>query len=563
MATDPKKKIKTTSTPSAKAASPKTEKPKASPKTDKPKATAKPERAKPGPKVEKPKATAKPEKAKPGPKVEKPKASPKVEKPKASAKPEKAKPGPKVEKPKASPKVEKPKASAKTEKPKPGPKRAVAKDKDSPAKPRRVTKPRRGSADFEEDPKRRKPLNYAFNTEKDSDEKPKRKPATRKPAASKTSARPSAAKTPREKSYSSPKSNTGSTRSAGKSEKPAAERTYSRTDSRKDTRTDTRTDARTDSRTDSRTDKKYPKSDSKPSYGRKSDTAAPNQASDKTASPGGKKPHRKGSYDPSRKRSLGQKPGGYRDKSAAPARKRPDTGVETIRLNRYIANAGIASRREADELIRTGLVEVNGKTITEMGYQVQPGDVVRYAGEKLNIEKPVYIVLNKPKDYITSGAESETRRSVFQLLRGAGAIRMWPVGKMDRNTTGLLLFTNDDALTKKLTMPRQGIKKIYHVFTDKNVKKEHLDKMVEGVETPEGWLKVSSAAHVIDAKDKKQVGIEVSGGRGRLARMIFEHFDYQVLKLDRVIYGGLTKKDLTRGRWRHLTSQEVTMLKML
>lgn len=234
-----------------------------------------------------------------------------------------------------------------------------------------------------------------------------------------------------------------------------------------------------------------------------------------------------------------------------------------IRLNKYIANSGICSRREADELIVTGLVEVNGVAITEMGYQVKEGDKVTYAGERITPEKPVYILMNKPKDYITTLKDPEGRRTVMSLLRGIGDARVFPVGRLDRHTTGLLLFTNDGGLSKKLTHPTFGVKKLYHVHLDKTLKAADMKKLQEGIELEDGPMKADEISYVNDGKDKKQVGIEIHSGKNRIVRRMFEHLGYEVLKLDRVLFAGLSKKDLPRGKWRHLTQQELNTLKML
>jgi 23S rRNA pseudouridine2605 synthase len=236
---------------------------------------------------------------------------------------------------------------------------------------------------------------------------------------------------------------------------------------------------------------------------------------------------------------------------------------DRMRLNKYLANAGLCSRREADEFIKSGLVEVNGEVITEMGFKVNPKDVVKYAGERLSPEKPVYVLLNKPKDFITTTKDPQGRNTVMRLIRGVGNYRVFPVGRLDRNTTGLLMFTNDGDLAKKLIHPRHNIKKLYHVHLDKNVKSEHMRALIEGVELEDGIMAADVVSYVGDGSDKKQVGIEIHSGKNRVVRRLFETLGYKVLKLDRVVFAGLTKKDLPRGRWRHLTSEEVNYLKML
>ncbi len=232
------------------------------------------------------------------------------------------------------------------------------------------------------------------------------------------------------------------------------------------------------------------------------------------------------------------------------------------RLNKFIANSGICSRREADELISSGLIEVNGEAVTEMGYQVKEGDKVTYAGERLNPEKPVYILMNKPKDFITTVKDPEGRRTVMSLLRGIGDARVFPVGRLDRHTTGLLLLTNDGNLAKKLTHPTHGVKKLYHVYLDKPLKAADMRTLLEGVNLEDGPMKADVLSYVGDGKDKKEVGIEIHSGKNRVVRRLFDHLGYDVMKLDRVLFAGLSKKDLPRGKWRHLTPQELITLKM-
>lgn len=240
-----------------------------------------------------------------------------------------------------------------------------------------------------------------------------------------------------------------------------------------------------------------------------------------------------------------------------------DPNDDSIRLNKFISNAGICSRREADELIKAGAVTVNGKIITEMGYKIKRTDLVNYGGQGLKPEKQVYILLNKPKDYITTSEDPQERRTVLELIKGACKERLYPVGRLDRNTTGLLLLTNDGELTDKITHPSFKQKKIYHVELDKPVKKEHLKAIEEGVELEDGIIKVDEINYVEDSDSKKEIGITLHSGRNRIVRRIFEHFDYKVKKLDRVYFAGLTKKDLARGRWRFLTPMEINMLKMV
>ncbi|MCC6691633.1 MAG: rRNA pseudouridine synthase [Bacteroidia bacterium] len=234
------------------------------------------------------------------------------------------------------------------------------------------------------------------------------------------------------------------------------------------------------------------------------------------------------------------------------------------RLNKYIANAGICSRREADELIRAGAVSVNGKVITEMGYKVKPDDVINYGGETLRTEKKVYVLLNKPKDFITTLDDPGNRKTVFDLVRNACKERVYPVGRLDRNTTGVLLLTNDGDLTKKLTHPKHGIKKVYHVTLDKPLSSTDLAEIAnKGVLLDDGLILPDAINYAGDGAGKKEIGIEIHSGRNRIVRRLFEHFGYTVVKLDRVVFAGLTKKELSRGRWRLLSEKEVSFLKML
>ena len=249
-------------------------------------------------------------------------------------------------------------------------------------------------------------------------------------------------------------------------------------------------------------------------------------------------------------------------KTAAPTKTREEDDG-SMRLNKYIANAGICSRREADDLISSGVVQVNGKTITEMGCRVKPTDIIKYGGQTLKKERLVYLILNKPKDYITTADDPQQRRTVLELIQGACKERVYPVGRLDRATTGLLMFTNDGDLTKKLTHPKYGVRKIYHVELDKPLKRDDMDKITEGLELEDGPIKVDEISYVANGIDKTQVGIEIHSGKNRIVRRIFEHMGYNVRKLDRVMFGSLTKKDLSRGRWRMLSDSEVGMLKMI
>ncbi len=241
--------------------------------------------------------------------------------------------------------------------------------------------------------------------------------------------------------------------------------------------------------------------------------------------------------------------------------KQVKTGEGSVRLNKLIANTGICSRREADELIAVGLISVNGKVITEMGYKVSPGDEVRYNGERLQSERKVYLLLNKPKDYITTVDDPHASRTVMELVRNACKERIYPVGRLDRNTTGVLLFTNDGDLAKQLTHPSYNKKKIYHVLLDKPISKNEMQRITEGIDLEDGFIQADAVAYA-SRENKREVGIELHSGKNRVVRRLFEALGFKVLKLDRVYFAGLTKKDLPRGRWRFLTDREIKMLKM-
>ncbi len=247
---------------------------------------------------------------------------------------------------------------------------------------------------------------------------------------------------------------------------------------------------------------------------------------------------------------------GYKDRGDAVEEK-----PEKMRLNRYIANSGVSSRREADEIIKMGLVTVNGKTITEMGYQVQPGDVVKHEGKMLRAEKHVYILMNKPKGYLTTTRDPEDRMTVMELIGSHIKERIYPVGRLDRNTTGLLLLTNDGGLADQLSHPSYNVKKIYKVELDRPLARQDFEKIGQGVQLEEGRAMVDDIAIV--SEDGKTIGIEIHIGWNRVVRRIFESLEYQVVKLDRTIYAGLDKKDLPRGKWRHLREEEVIRLKHL
>ncbi|UKT62927.1 pseudouridine synthase [Pedobacter mucosus] len=234
-----------------------------------------------------------------------------------------------------------------------------------------------------------------------------------------------------------------------------------------------------------------------------------------------------------------------------------------IRLNRYISNAGICSRRKADELIAAGVVTVNGEAVTELGLKVDPSkDLVRYNGELLKRERKVYVLLNKPKDYITTTDDPQERRTVMQLVDKASKERIYPVGRLDRNTTGLLLMTNDGDLADKLSHPKNGITKMYQIELDKSLSQGDLNKISFGLELEDGLIKPDSISYVAGGT-KKEIGIQIHSGKNRIVRRIFEHLGYNVEKLDRVVYGNLTKKDLPRGRWRYLEEHELIQIKHL
>ena len=234
---------------------------------------------------------------------------------------------------------------------------------------------------------------------------------------------------------------------------------------------------------------------------------------------------------------------------------------EPIRLNKYLANAGVCSRREADEFIEAGVVKVNGVTVTELGTKVKRSDEVHFHDQLVSIEKKVYILLNKPKDYVTTADDPQNRKTVMDLVKGACRERIYPVGRLDRNTTGVLLLTNDGELATKLTHPQFLKKKIYHVYLDKNVTAADMKQIADGIELEDGEIH-ADAVEYANETDRKQVGIEIHSGRNRIVRRIFEHLGYKVIRLDRVYFAGLTKKNVRRGDWRFLTEKEVEMLQM-
>jgi len=234
---------------------------------------------------------------------------------------------------------------------------------------------------------------------------------------------------------------------------------------------------------------------------------------------------------------------------------------EPIRLNKFLANAGVCSRREADSFIEAGVVSVNGQVVTELGTKIKRSDSVLFHDQLVSIEKKVYILLNKPKDYVTTSDDPQNRKTVMDLVKGACRERIYPVGRLDRNTTGVLLLTNDGELASKLTHPQFMKKKIYHVYLNKNVTAADMRMIADGIQLEDGEIHADAIDYASET-DRKQVGIEIHSGRNRIVRRIFESLGYKVIKLDRVFFAGLTKKNVRRGDWRYLTEQEVNMLRM-
>ena len=257
-------------------------------------------------------------------------------------------------------------------------------------------------------------------------------------------------------------------------------------------------------------------------------------------------------YDPSAKYSM-KKRIEYKETHIDPN--------EPIRLNKYLANAGVCSRREADDFIQAGVVTVNGQVVTELGTKVLRGDEVKFHDQPVTLEKKVYVLLNKPKDYVTTSDDPQQRKTVMDLVKDACPERIYPVGRLDRNTTGVLLLTNDGEMASKLTHPKFLKKKVYHVYLDKNVTMHDMQQIASGIELEDGEIQ-ADAIEYADDHDKSQVGIEIHSGKNRIVRRIFESLGYRVTKLDRVQFAGLTKKNLRRGDWRFLTEQEVDMLRM-
>ncbi len=280
-----------------------------------------------------------------------------------------------------------------------------------------------------------------------------------------------------------------------------------------------------------------------------------------------KKPRRrtekKSSFKDDRKEKGGTT-GGFKKTYSKDKFKKKETDKpekpELIRINKYIAASGICSRRDADELIKKGKVKLNDKVITELGLKVELTDKIYVNDKLISPEKKVYILINKPKDYISTVDDPHAERTVIDLIGSATKERVYPVGRLDRNTTGVLLLTNDGDLTKKLTHPSSNKKKIYHISLNKSVVRADLDRIAEGMELEDGFIKADAISYV-DA-NKKEIGIELHSGRNRIVRRIFEELGYRVVKLDRVYFAGLTKKGVTRGKWRFLAEKEISMLKM-
>ena len=261
---------------------------------------------------------------------------------------------------------------------------------------------------------------------------------------------------------------------------------------------------------------------------------------------------RTGDYDPNAKYSK-KKQIEYKEQFVDPN--------EPIRLNKFLANAGVCSRREADEFITAGVVSVNGEVVTELGTKIKRGDEVKFHDQTVSIERKIYVLLNKPKDTVTTSDDPQARRTVMDLVKGACDERIYPVGRLDRNTTGVLLLTNDGDLASKLTHPKYLKKKIYHVHLDKNLTKADMEQIAAGIQLDDGEIQADAISYTDDFK-KDEVGIEIHSGKNRIVRRIFESLGYKVVKLDRVFFAGLTKKGLRRGEWRYLTEQEVNFLRM-
>ncbi len=270
------------------------------------------------------------------------------------------------------------------------------------------------------------------------------------------------------------------------------------------------------------------------------------------------------------RKASGRQGGNFKKKSYArgnaPIRKttppKQSSDPNSIRLNKYVANSGVCSRRDADIYIAAGNVTVNGKPITEMGYKVKLTDEVKFDGRLLNPVKKEYILLNKPKDFSTTIRDEKGKRHVSGLISNASKSKLLPVDKLDKEHTGLLVFTNDGDLTKRLKSPINGLRKIYHLVLDRDLSSADLKKIQEGVAVEEKVVRIQDISY-IDNAPKREVGIEIFSSRNKILERLFEQLDYKIVKLDRVVYGGLTKKDLPRGHWRYLTDQETVNLKMV
>jgi 23S rRNA pseudouridine2605 synthase len=252
-----------------------------------------------------------------------------------------------------------------------------------------------------------------------------------------------------------------------------------------------------------------------------------------------------------------------KNEAAIAERKQAKKSDDLMRLNKYLAHAGICSRRDADVIIQSGAVTVNGVSVTEMGYKVTPTDKVVMDGQLLKTEKLQYVLLNKPKDFVTTTSDPDNKKTVMELVKHACKERIYPVGRLDVKTTGLLLFTNDGELAKKLTHPKHSVNKLYHVFLDKSLSGGDLLKLRQGLELEDGLIKPDNVEYVVGGDGKTEVGIQIHSGKNRIVRRMFEHLGYKVKKLDRVIFAGLNKKDLPRGKWRMLTPKEIDFLRML
>jgi 23S rRNA pseudouridine2605 synthase len=300
-----------------------------------------------------------------------------------------------------------------------------------------------------------------------------------------------------------------------------------------------------------------PKSNSSRSGASKSNASAPGSARSGYPKSGPikntfKKPHKKRTPQPQLEVTKEQQPKTKGNVVGASS---------SVRLNRFIANSGICSRREADNLIAAGLVEVNGKVVQEMGYKVAGADRVKFNGSEIRREQKVYYVLNKPKGFITTTNDPKARKTVMDLMGQAGSERIYPVGRLDRQTSGVLLFTNDGDFAKRLTHPSHGARKVYDVSLDKNLDRKHFNEIEKGLQLSDGPIQVDEIAY-IEGKDRSHIGIVVHSGRNRIVRRIFDHLGYNVIKLDRTVFAGVTKKNLRRGQWRKMEEKEVETLMM-